>query len=197
MAAQGLKRLVPRGLRLRSKMRWKNGRWRLATPDRVFLEDVAVPGFLAMDGIRSVLDIGVAWYTRSYPKLFRGVDYWTIDVDPEAQRIAGPNHRTLSATQLTAEFAPGTFDLVVCNGVIGWGLNTPADVAKGLDEIADVMREDAWLIVGWNDMNGRRVEGLDDLFARRFRREVFPPAAADHFIPETPYAHRFDFFRKR
>ena len=197
MTPRNLKRLVPRSVRLRSKMRWKNGRWRLATPDRVFLEDVIVPGFLADEKIRHVLDIGVAWYTRSYPKLFAGVDYWTVDFDPAKQRIAGPQHHTLSATHLTDAFAPDTFDLIVCNGVIGWGLNDPSDVAKGLDACADVMRPGAWLVVGWNDMDGRRVPGLDDLFAKRFRRQVFPPVGADHFIPDTPYAHRFDFLVKR
>jgi SAM-dependent methyltransferase len=197
MSPHNLKRLVPRGLRLRSKMRWKNGRWRLATPDRVFLEDVIVPGFLADDEIRHVLDIGVAWYTRSYPRLFAGVDYWTVDFDPAKQRIAGPQHHTLSATQLTDAFGPGTFDLVLCNGVIGWGLNNPSDVEKALDECADVMRPGAWLVVGWNDMDGRRVAGLDDLLAKRFRKEVFAPIGADHFIPDTHYAHRFDFHVRR
>jgi len=197
MSTQTLKKLVPRGLRLRSKMRWSKGRWRLGTPDRVFLEDVVVPGFLAMDEIHRVLDIGVAWYTRSYPRLFAGVDYWTVDFDPAKQRIAGAQHHTVSATQLTDVFDPETFDLVVCNGVIGWGLNDPADVEKGLDACADVMRPGAWLVVGWNDMDGRRVPGLDDLLGKRFRRQVFPVVGADHFIPETRYAHRFDFLTKR
>src|SRR5215203_6252199 len=140
MSSQTLKRLVPRGLRLRSKMRWTNGRWRLATPDRVFLEDVIVPGFLAMDEFHRVLDIGVAWYTRSSPRLFASVDYWTVDVDPAKQRLAGAKHHTVSATRLTDAFQPSTFDLVVCNGVIGWGLNEPADVEKALDACAEVMR---------------------------------------------------------
>jgi SAM-dependent methyltransferase len=178
-------------------MRWKKGRWRLATADRVFLEDVVVPGFLATNEIRRVLDIGVAWYTRSYPRLFAGVDYWTVDVDPAKRRIAGKNHHTLSATQLTDAFAPDTFDLIVCNGVIGWGLNDPSDVEKALDQCADVMRPGAWLVVGWNDVPGHRVSGLDDLLTKRFRRQVFPPVSADHFIPETGYAHRFDFLTKR
>ncbi|MET0673003.1 MAG: methyltransferase domain-containing protein [Microbacterium pygmaeum] len=197
MSPRTLKSLVPRSIRLRSKMRWKNGRWRLATTDRVFLEDVIVPGFLAMDSIRRVLDIGVAWYTRTYPKLFRGVDYWTVDMDPDKQRIAGPQHHTVSATGLTDVFERESFDLVVCNGVIGWGLNRPADVEKGLDACADVLRSGGWLVVGWNDADGHRVDGLDALFDKRFRREVFPPVGADHYIPDTPYGHRFDFFVKR
>jgi SAM-dependent methyltransferase len=178
-------------------MRWKNGRWRLATPDRVFLEDVVVPGILADDEVRRVLDIGVDWYTRSYPRLFAGAEYWTVDVDPAKQRIASSNHHTVSATHLTDAFAPGTFDLVVCNGVIGWGLNDPSDVETALDECAEVMRAGAWLVVGWNDVEGRRVPGLDALLAKRFNRQVLPPVGADHFIPKTPYGHRFDFFTKR
>lgn len=195
--ARSWRSFVPRGVRLRSKMRWKKGRWRLATPDRVYLEDVIVPGFLAMDDIRHVLDIGVAWYTRSYPKLFAGVDYWTVDFDPEKERIAGPKHHTVSATHLADVFGPGTFDLVVCNGVIGWGLNDPADVERGLDACADVLRPGGWIVVGWNDMEGRRVPGLDELLAKRFDRAVFPPVGADHFIPKTHYAHRFDFLKRR
>ena len=74
MPTQMLRRLVPRGLRLRSKMRWKNGRWRLGTTDRMFLEDVVVPGLLATNEIHRVLDIGVAWYTRSYPRLFASAE---------------------------------------------------------------------------------------------------------------------------
>lgn len=197
MSPLALKRLVPRSLRLRSKMRWKNGRWRLATPDRVFLEDVIVPGILADERVRTVLDIGVDWYTRSYPKLFAGVDYWSVDVDPAKQRIAGANHHTLSATRLTEAFAPDTFDLVVCNGVVGWGLNDPADVEKALGELAAIMRPGAWLVLGWNDVPGRRVAGLDDLLARSFRRQVFAPVGADHFIPKTAYGHRFDFLTRR
>ena len=193
MSTQSLKKLVPRGLRLRSKMRWKKGRWRLGTPGSGVPRGCRGARLPRQDEIHRVLDIGVAWYTRSYPRLFAGVDYWTVDFDPAKRRIAGAQHHTVSATQLTDVFDPGTFDLVVCNGVIGWGLNDPADVEKGLDACADVMRPGAWLVVGWNDMEGRRVPGLDDLLAKRFRRQVFPVVGADHFIPETRYAHRFDF----
>jgi hypothetical protein len=192
-----VKRLVPRGIRLRSKMRWKNGRWRLATPDRVFLEDVIVPGMLAREDVRRVLDIGVAWYTRSYPKLFKGVDYWTVDYNPESAKIATAQHHTISATDLDKVFEPEMFDLIVCNGVVGWGLNSREDVATGLNAMATVMRPGAWMVLGWNDMEGRRVPDLDVLLAERFERTVFPPVGADHFIPDTPYAHRFDFFVRK
>lgn len=191
------RRLVPRSVRLRSRLRWKNGRWRLATPDRVLLEDVIVPEFLGRDDVRRVLDVGVAWYTRTYPRLYRGIEYHTIDVDPAMQRIAGPHHRTLSMTELATVYPADTFDLIVCNGVFGWGLDTADDVARGLAACADVLRPGGWLVVGWNDMEGRRIPDLDALAARRFDRAVLPAARADHLVTDTHYAHRYDFFTRR
>ena len=191
------RRLVPRSVRLRSRMRWKNGRWRLATPDRVLLEDVIVPEFIGRADVRRVLDVGVAWYTRTYPRLYRGIEYHTIDVDPEMQRIAGPHHRTLSMTELAKAYPADTFDLIVCNGVFGWGLDTADQVARGLTACADVLRPGGWLVVGWNDMEGRRIPDLDALAAGRFDRAVLPAARADHLVTDTHYAHRYDFFTRR
>lgn len=191
------RRLVPRSMRLRSRLRLKNGRWRLATPDRVLLEDVIVPEFLDKDDITRVLDVGVAWYTRTYPRLYRGIEYHTIDVDPAMQRIAGPHHHTLSMTDLTTVYPPDTFDLVMCNGVFGWGLNTVDQVTRGLEAGAKVLRPGGWLVVGWNDMAGRRIPDLDALAARHFERAVLPAARADHLVTPTPYAHRYDFFTRR
>ncbi|WP_307219643.1 bifunctional 2-polyprenyl-6-hydroxyphenol methylase/3-demethylubiquinol 3-O-methyltransferase UbiG [Microbacterium sp. SORGH_AS_0888] len=178
-------------------MRWKNGRWRLATPDRVVLEDVIIPGVLAAGEVDHVLDIGVAWYTRNYPRLFRGIDYWSVDVDPAEAEHRRAHHHTLSATKLTDVFAHDTFDLVLCNGVIGWGLNRPEQVALGLDACAAVLRPGGWLVVGWNDVPGHRVEGLEEMLAARFDHAELPVLGADHYLTDTHYRHRYDFFRAR
>ncbi|KSU55726.1 class I SAM-dependent methyltransferase [Microbacterium enclense] len=191
------RRFIPRSVRLRSRLRLKNGRWRLATPDRVMLEDVIAPEFLGRRDIRRMLDVGVAWYTRTYPRLYKGIEYHSIDVDPAMQRIAGSRHHTLSMTDLATVYPADTFDLVVCNGVFGWGLNTAEQVARGLDACADVLRPGGWLVVGWNDMEGRRIPDLDALAGRRFDRAVLPAARADHLVTPTHYAHRYDFFTRR
>lgn len=191
-----LKSLVPDSWKLRSKMRWHQGRWRLATPDRIFLEDVVVPFFTARDDVRAVLDIGVDWYTRSYPRLFNKQEYWTIDMDPDKGQFATANHHTGSMTQLTDFFPAGKFDLVLCNGVVGWGLNDPADVARALEECARVLRPGGWLVLGWNDREGHQVPGLLGIMAEHFRPFVHPAVGTDHHITDTSYSHRYDFFRR-
>lgn len=197
MPSRSWKSLVPRKVRLLAKMRWKNGRWRLATPDRVVLEDVVVPGILATGEVHDVLDIGVAWYTRNYPRLFRGADYWSVDVDPREARHRRGQHHTLSATRLTDAFAQDAFDLVLCNGVIGWGLNRREQVEQGLDACAAVLRPGGWFVVGWNDVPGHRVEGLEEMLAARFDRAELPALGADRYITDTHYKHRYDIFRAR
>ncbi|MEZ3160290.1 class I SAM-dependent methyltransferase [Microbacterium sp. BWT-B31] len=197
MSPASWNRIVPRGVRLRSKMRWKNGRWRLATPDRVVLEDVIVPGVIATGGVERALDVGVAWYTRSYPRLFRGVDYWSVDFNPDNARYRNGQHHTLSMTRLTDVFEPDTFDFVLCNGVFGWGLNERDQAAEAIEACATVLRPGGWLVIGWNDVPGRRVDGLHDLLDVRFERATLPAVGDDRLITDTPYRHQYEFFRAR
>ena len=191
-----LKSLVPDGWKLRSKMRLHHGRWRLATPDRMFLEDTVVPWFTVREDVRTVLDIGVDWYTRSYPALFQKQDYWTIDFDPDKQRYATRQHHTASMTQLAEVFPLEKFDLVLCNGVVGWGLNDPADVASALEASAKVLRPGGWLVLGWNDREGHRVPGLLEIVSRHFSPFTHPSVGAPQHVTDTSYCHRYDFFQR-
>jgi len=191
-----LKSLVPATWKLRSKMRLHQGRWRLATPDRMFLEDVVIPWFSARDDVRRVLDIGVDWYTQSYPKLFREQEYWTVDMDDAKRRYATSQHHTVSMTELDEVFAPEKFDLVLCNGVVGWGLNDLADVTRALEACAKVLRPGGWLVLGWNDREGHRVSGLIPLVTKHFAYFTHPLVGLDHHITDTSYSHRYDFFQK-
>lgn len=190
-----LKKLIPDQWKLLSKMRLSGGRWRLGTPDRVYLEDVILPWFIARQDVTAVLDIGVDWYTHSYPQLFQGKEYWTVDFDPEKSRFAGANHHTLSATEVHTVFKEGQFDLIICNGVFGWGLNNPDDMQKALTAFHHVLRPGGWLVVGWNDIPGRSVEHLAQLTSPYFSPFTLPATGASHFLTDTPYHHRYDYFQ--
>ncbi len=196
MLASWFKKHLPPQWKLMAKMRWHQGRWRLGTEDRIFLEDVILPWFTAREDVRTVLDVGVDWYTRSYPQIFRAQDYWTIDVDADKRRYAGKQHHTLSLTELTRVFRNRQFDLLLCNGVIGWGVNESKDASLALDQCAQVLRPGGWLVVGWNDIPDHRVPGWEKLTTAAFDPFVFPPVQADHYVTATPYRHRYDFFRR-
>ena len=174
----------------------RHGRWRLGTVDRVVLEDVIIPWFASKADVVRVLDVGVDWYTRSYPKLFPRQDFWTVDVDSEKRRFATEQHHTASIVDLLQFFDPDQFDLILCNGVFGWGLQESAEVEAALRAAAAVLRPGGWLVIGWNDCEDHRVLNLPEKAGTYLTPFVHPAIGADHLLTKTSYQHRYDFFQK-
>lgn len=51
----------------------------------------------------------------------------------------------------------GSFDCVVMNGVIGFGLDAPAEVDKAIAAIASSLRVGGMFVLGWDDVDAHRV----------------------------------------
>lgn len=49
----------------------------------------------------------------------------TIDADPWKSRFGSQRHIVAGLEDLAAHVQPGGLDLILCNGVVGWGLADP------------------------------------------------------------------------
>jgi SAM-dependent methyltransferase len=124
----------------------------LGLPDRVFLEKRIFPALLKLD-LRRALLIGVAYYTWRYPAMFarRGVETWTIDIDPIKSRWGSHGrHVTGDAMELLRYFPAADLDLVVFNGVLGYGIDDVASAARVFRAVAAVLKPGGLLVLGWN-----------------------------------------------
>ena len=163
---------------------------RMGTPDRLLLEQCILPHYAARPDMRNVLFVGVGWYTAGYEALLDGLQYTTIDVDPRAARY-GSRHRHVvtSIVAATDHFAAGEFDLVVLNGVFGWGLNARADVEAALHGVRQLLRPGGELVVGWYDVPRYRPFPFSDCRALNdFEPAVFAPlglAAVNEWLDTT------------
>ena len=99
----------------------------LHTEDRRALEQVILPEYARRTDIARILFVGCAAYTQRYGALFGAREYWTIDPVARRSRYGSPHHIVDQLQNLGRHVRPAYFDLIVCNGVLGWGLNTPAD----------------------------------------------------------------------
>ncbi|MGB3432434.1 class I SAM-dependent methyltransferase [Achromobacter sp.] len=173
--------------------------FRLKSPNRSFLEQ-QIFDYLNLQATRSgtpmtCLFVGMHEYTWHYPRLLN-MDFHSLDMDPE-QAVYGPagKHTIGSATDMSAFYAEASFDVVVVNGVIGWGLNERADFERLLQQCHRVLKPGSLLILGYNDTPERAPFSVDigwqDLFAPT--TPPIPGVTQPRHAMNDSYAHVFLF----
>ena len=169
----------------------------LHTADRQVLEQVILPAYAGRRDITRVLFVGCAPYTQHYGELFAGREYWTIDPVPRRRRHGGTRHIVDRLENLGSHAQPAYFDLIVCNGVLGWGLNALDTAEAAFATCHRHLREGGELVVGWNDVPPRNRVAPDDLPAlQRFEPLVFAPVGTARLRVDAPQKHVFDFYRR-
>lgn len=169
----------------------------LATEDRRLLEQVILPSFAAREDVRRVLFVGCDWYTQPYAAIFPRQEYWTIDREPARARFGSAKHITDSLARVDAHFPPGHLDLVVCNGVLGWGLDDLAEAERSFAATVACLAPGGFLLLGWNDIPRKRPFTPEDCRSlMALERWSFPPLGASRFLVAGRGRHTYDFFRK-
>ncbi|GJL63055.1 MAG: methyltransferase type 11 [Nitrospirales bacterium] len=171
---------------------------RFHSPARTVLENTIIPYYAAQGSHSRMLFVGVDWYTKHYEKLFKHYDaYWTIDPDPNQVRWAGKNHIVDFFENLNQYFDPEYFDVIVCNGVLGHGLNDREPVEKAFDVCFSYMRPGGTFVLGWGgspELLSFPLEESESL--RRFTPFEFPPLASSRYSTKPEYQYVFQFFAK-
>jgi len=178
---------------------WQEARGRSPrrrSEDRRVLEQKILPAFARAPGITRVLFAGCASYTHHYETQFAGAEYWSIDPATANQRHGAKRHIADNLQHLARHVPAGYFDLVVCNGVLGWGLNRLEEADAAFAACYAALRDGGHLLLGWNDLFPRNRVRPDELQSlSRFERAPFGPFAARLRI-EVPHRHVYDFYRK-
>ena len=164
--------------------------------DRRILEDEILPWLAGRDDIRRVLFVGCARYTRHYEAFFSDRDYRTIDPTPRRRRWGADRHIVDRLEHLGRHVAPASLDAIVCNGVLGWGLNRRDDAEAAFDACRAALRPGGELIVGWNDVAPRNRVRPDSLHSLG-RFDNVPLPGYDVVALSCGSAHRHVFVRYR
>lgn len=169
----------------------------LHTEDRRVLEQQILPEYARRSDIARILFVGCAPYTQRYSEFFRGREYWTIDPVARRRRYGSKRHIVDTLQALGGHFAPGHFDLIVCNGVLGWGLNTLSDADAAFEACFTHLRAGGYLLLGWNDIAPRnRVLPSDIPALRRFESLNFGAPQTTRWVIDAPNRHVFDSYLK-
>jgi SAM-dependent methyltransferase len=168
----------------------------LVTEDRRILEQVIFGYYRGRADIRSLLFVGCQWYTKHYQSAyFAQHDYWTIDPAERARKHGGRQHVVAPLERLDQFFPKGYFDLIICNGVYGFGLDTREQCESAFAHCHSRLRDGGHLVLGWDDVPARTPVPLAKLTSlARFRRFEFPEVRSWRYVTQTPYRHTYDFY---
>jgi hypothetical protein len=175
---------------------------RLPTPmhteDRRVLERVIFRYYAARPEVRSVLFVGCQWYTRHYERaFFSRHDYWTIEPAEEARKYGARQHVIAPLERLDAFFPERYFDLIICNGVFGYGLDSPEQCEAAFDHCYTRLAEGGHFVLGWDDVPARTPLSLASIESlKRFRRVPFPPLGTERYLTDTSYRHIYEFYAR-
>jgi hypothetical protein len=171
--------------------------FRMKTEDRRILEGTILPAIAQSPEYKRVLFIGCDWYTRGYQRLFAARDYWTMEIDPAKSKYGARQHIVDTAENLALHFRPGSLDFIVCNGVIGWGLDDRAGIEKMLESCWICLREKGVLMIGWNDVPEHSPVALSDLDAlKKFQPYIFPELGKSELLTDSDLRHTYNFYVK-
>jgi Methyltransferase domain len=121
----------------------------IRTDDRRVLEQVIIPYLSAQRNTHRVLFVGCEWYTRHYKKFFAGKEYWTIDFDPSKSAYGSEGHHIVDSIENIGNyFTENYFDVIVCNGVFGWGLNTKEQTKNAFGGCYKLLRTGGHFVLG-------------------------------------------------
>jgi SAM-dependent methyltransferase len=164
-------------------------------PERVYLEREILPVLMA-NGYQRALFVGCRRYTAHYGPIFKasGVEYWTMDIDPKARRWGDPERHVVGDVCVAERHLPiRGFDLVLLNGVFGFGVDDDASMGRALEAVHAVMKPGGVLLVGWNEGLIRDPAVLAEMQAR-FTPDAPPPLPWRKVFADDVH-HVYDFYR--
>ena len=167
-------------------------------PDRQFLKSTVFAYLIEKPEFQRILFVGCDWYTKAYETLFKGKDYWTLEIDKTKRDFGAAKHIIAPLQELDKYFAPDYFDAIICNSVFFKGaMDTQEDAERAFNHCFTRIRQDGLFVLGWNDapeIYPYHIAESESL--KRFTPYSFPPITADTYLTETRYRHTYSFFTK-
>lgn len=127
----------------------------LKSENRLFLENqifaLLNARFKQQSARARCLFLGTDKRSWHYPKCL-DAELYTMDIEPKKAIYGNRGHHTIgSAGELLQYYAPRSFDAVIANGLIGFGMNQLQDCEALLGSAHAVLNDDGLLVLGYND----------------------------------------------
>jgi hypothetical protein len=170
---------------------------RIVSEDRDILEKIILPYFGEQEFYQKILFVGCSAYTQWYEQIFSAKEYWTIDSKSIKRKFGSRRHIVDSVTNIENHFGQNYFDLIIMNGVIGFGLNQVDDIETALTSCYQCLNTAGVLVLGWNDDRKHMPIDLMAIQAlQKWHEYYFVPLRTCHVRTGGRHSHVFSFYTK-
>jgi hypothetical protein len=170
------------------------------SPDREVLRASIFPKLtelIASEEAPRVLWVGCARFTKDYYSALesKGAQCWTMDVDPKVRRWGRRGrHLTGDLRSVAMLFPKQYFDVLFCNGVFGFGIDSIEAQISAIEAMATITRPGGWMLLGWN--TNKVIDPLaSGIVTPWFEPAELPGFGTRQFVDRC--THVYDFFQLR
>lgn len=162
-------------------------------PDRKLLERVFLPNLASDPSVRRILFVGTANYCN-YGNVFRGSEYVTIDPSQAGAQGGGQKHIMDRLANLGSYYPKEYFDLIILNGVLGWGLDDPDDIETSMWTCFTHLHSGGRLLIGLNETGGPKPVCLCSIDAlKAFSPYNLPTMSVSRLDFDHPFDRDFTY----
>lgn len=122
---------------------------RLTSKQRKFFDRELIPKYAGKR--KKILFIGVEWYNAWIFKKYKSSEW--VSIDPESANIpyGAKNHvHGKFPRDFNISIHENSFDVIFCNGVYGWGVNSKKDLELLMRGIHSLINPNGTCIFGYN-----------------------------------------------
>ena len=122
----------------------------------------------------------------------QNVSMTTIEPDPKQAMYGSSQHHIIGYLQELQHYAkPASFDVIILNGVIGWGLNEDKHIEMAVKDMHKALRTSGVIVVGYN-------EGANccHQFEPYFKRSTLGPLPHSIDLKTSELHHKYMFFER-
>ncbi|MDC1292422.1 class I SAM-dependent methyltransferase [Amylibacter sp.] len=122
---------------------------RLYSEQRIYFDNYLIPKYVK-DGL-NILFIGADWYNKWIFLNYKKTNWITIDTLPGNRKFGAENHIIGNFPEdLEIILHKGKFDIIIFNGVYGWGINSEGALQDSMQKMNALLKLNGLIIFGYN-----------------------------------------------
>jgi hypothetical protein len=171
---------------------------RLASPDRLLLEETIFPAIYRDRSVRRILFVGVSEFTSWYPTLFRtraGLSFETADPREDAASFGARGAHWQSRFEEIPRPDP-PYDVIILNGTFEYGTDSAEEKLASVTAAWEMLRPGGLALIGYRDRQPAPDIDLETVGSVGFRPAAIPGMAVAKHRTDHPNGHTYAGFER-